>query len=109
MINETASAFGINKLSILIAGFFGGVISLRFFEKLSTLEKCGIAIIGAVAANYLTPAVLAWFNLAAESYENGIAFVIGLFGMSVTAAVITTLRNTNWGNLITNWRGRSGE
>jgi len=83
------SALGI-KLPAFIAGLIGGAVSLRFLPEMKTWwHKVGTAFSGAFAATYLTPAFAEYFSMAAGGNgENGISFAIGLFGMSLAAAII---------------------
>ncbi|MHB0965557.1 MAG: hypothetical protein ACYC36_03795 [Bellilinea sp.] len=106
MIDSLLIALGIKKLSVVIAGFLGGIVSLRFFDGLQLYEKCGVATTGALAANYLTPGIIAYFDMLASSYEGGIGFMIGLFGMSVTSAIFNILKTTDWAGII---KGRLGK
>lgn len=108
MLDSLLVALGLKKVA-LIAGFIGGVISLRFFEGLTPGGKAFTAFSGAAAANFLTPMTLAWFQLHPESYEGGIGFVLGLFSMSLAAAVIKWLRETSWQDILGIFgRGKGG-
>jgi len=99
MLDSFFVALGLKKVA-LVAGFIGGIISLRFFEGLTAGGKVITASSGAAAANFLTPMTLAWFQLQPESYEGGIGFCLGLFSMSLAAAVIKWLRETSWQDVL---------
>lgn len=86
------AGLGIKKAA-LIAGIIGGWLSLRFFEGLTRSGKWMTVVGGAAAANYLTAPIIAYFNLGPGSYEGGVGFAVGLFGMSLAAALIQFLRD----------------
>lgn len=74
----------------VIAGLFGGIVSLRFFDKLSPWGRIGTVFGAAVTAHFATPAVAAFFEVAPHN-EGGLGFMIGLFGMSVAAAAFDVI------------------
>lgn len=74
----------------VIAGLFGGIVSLRFFDKLSPWARAGTAIGGAVIAHFATPLVVGFFEVAPHN-EGGVGFVLGLFGMSIVAATFDVI------------------
>lgn len=100
MIDYVVAAVSAKKLSVLLAGFLGGVISLRFFDNLKLHEKLGVAVAGAVSASYITPSIVSYFALTAETHEGGVGFLIGLFGMSITSASISVIKSTDWAAII---------
>jgi len=89
-MNEFLIGLGIKKVA-LVAGLIGGVVSLRFFEGLTFSGKLATATGGAAIANFVTDPAMLYFNLP-NGYEGGIGFLFGLFGMSVGAAVIKTIK-----------------
>lgn len=100
MLDALLAALGLKKVA-LIAGFIGGVISLRFFEGLTAGGKLFTAFSGAASASFLTPVALAYFHLEPPaSYEGGIGFVLGLFSMSIAAAVFKWFKETSWQDVL---------
>lgn len=97
------ASLGIKKAA-LVAGFVGGLISLRFFDGLTSSQKFATAVSGAASANYLTDPTIAHFALTV-GYEGGIGFAIGLFGMSVAAALVRLVKDTDWAGVL---KGRFG-
>lgn len=74
----------------LIAGLAGGIVSLRFFEKLSAWGRIGTVLGAAATAHFATPIVGAFFEVAPHN-EGGLGFLIGLFGMSIAAATFEVI------------------
>lgn len=103
MFDQILVALGIKKVPF-IAGFIGALISLKFFPTATWWEKVLTFFGGWSAAVYGTPMVIAYFKLSAEadSYAGGIGLVIGLFAMTIVAALITAITETKWSELISN-------
>lgn len=79
------------KLAILVAGCAGGVVSLSYVKRLSTLQSINAVISGMLSAAYLTPAAIIYLNLDIIEYpdlENVVAFFIGLTGMHLIPALL---------------------
>lgn len=82
-------AIGLKWLT-LIAGFLGAVISLKFIEGLSVRQRASTVIAGALVAAYCTPLTVEVLGLSAK-LEAPVAFLGGLFGMSIAGAAITAI------------------
>lgn len=74
------------KLSTLVAGFAGGIVSLAFLQGLSRPQAIGAVVVGTLSAAYLTPFAVDKLGIA-PTLQNGAAFVIGLCAMSIIPAV----------------------
>lgn len=73
--------FGI-KLSVLLAGFIGGVVSLTYETKITFYRALLLIISGAAVAAYLQPLAEHWMNLP-ENLSTALGFVLGLVSMKV--------------------------
>lgn len=82
-------AVGLKWLTVM-AGFIGAVISLKFIEGLSLRQRASTVIAGALVAGYCTPLTVELLNLSAR-LEGPIAFLGGLFGMSIAGALIKAI------------------
>lgn len=92
MLNDLLSAVGLKKLP-LIGGMLGALISLKLIDGISgwTLwQRCTTVGSGAVVAAYCSPLTVEVLALSNGS-EGAVAFIGGLFGMSVAGAVIRAL------------------
>lgn len=95
-----ASALGMKA----VAGFLGGVVSLRFFEGLTLQGKFWTVGGGMVMAFFLTHPIMDYFKWNAEHYEGGVGFIVGLFGMSIAAAAIKVVTDSE---VLKSWLKRS--
>lgn len=75
------------KLTALLAGFAGGVVSLSFVKELTVKQAVLAVFTGAVTAAYGTPLAVHYFNIP-QPYENGSAFVIGLTAMNIIPGLL---------------------
>lgn len=74
------------KLLVLVAGFFGAVLSLSFNRKLSIVGAFLSVIAGVSCAAFLTP-LISYFWVLPVQIENGIAFLLGLVGLLLMGKV----------------------
>lgn len=71
---------GIN-LTLSIAGLFGSLLMVGK-EAIKNIRQTGIALVTEVAsANYLTPIACDIARIDQDSYQNGIAFILGFLGL----------------------------
>ena len=93
------------KLKVVIAAAIGAFISLKFFDNLKTYEKWTTFLGGWALASYLAVPLTSFLELVNVAAEQGIGLIVGLFGMSLTAAIIKVIRDTKWSEII---KGRFG-
>lgn len=86
-MTEPVSSFLGIKLSTMVAGFAGGVVSLAFVQKLNRWQAACAVVVGCFTATYLNPVVDAKFGIAQPEFVNFTAFVIGLCGMNIVPAL----------------------
>lgn len=79
-------AFGLKWIT-LAPGFVGALISLKFIEGLSMAQRASTVIAGTLVAAYCTPLTVELLALSAK-LEGAVAFLGGLFGMSIAGAAI---------------------
>ncbi len=111
------AAVGI-KVAVLVSSAVGGFLSLRFFDPQpgpdgqlvapSALQKWTIAIAGTAMGVYLSGFTIAIFQLTDRTgkLEVGMGVLIGLFGMSLAAAVMKAIRELNLKAIIESWTTR---
>lgn len=90
--------------AIIVAGLIGSLLSLAFIDHMGKRERVIAVISGMVMAHYLAPLIAFLFN--EEKYQETIGFLVGLFGMSVVAAVFRAIKNSDLWGLIARRYGR---
>lgn len=93
----------------LTAGALGALVGLRYAPGLSWFERVANVATGTVFAGYVAPAAGEVFKLSTVSMQSALAFAIGMFGMSVAAAVMQGLRDIKLGEIMTGWISRGGK
>lgn len=105
MSPEPAHILGV-KVIWLVAGFAGGVVSLRYIEGLTTPQMFSAVLSGVACSAYLSPLV---FELArrqeiilSERIEGGIAFLIGLTAINIVPGILklSAMFKTNPGRFL---------
>ena len=92
MINSFLAALGL-KNGAVVGGFLGALISLKFIEDIahwSPWKKITTVLAGAAVAAYSTPLTVELLELSAKA-EGAVAFIGGLFGMSIAGAIIKAM------------------
>ena len=98
----------INLVGPTIPGFIGAVISLRFFTEAGIKAKVAVVGGGWACATFLTGPAVDSFSLAGTKWENGLAFFIGVFGMSFIAALMQGVKELKVAEIIADWLKRRG-
>ena len=91
----------------LTAGLAGAVVGLRFAPGLSWVERIANVFAGSMCAGFVGPATSEMFNLTSNSMQSALAFAIGMFGMSIAAAIFQALRDIKLTEIITDWLSRN--
>lgn len=106
-LEELLAAVGLTKAPF-VAGFIGGVISLRFVKDLQGLTGSLIAIAGGAATGgYVAPAVVEYWKLS-ESAIGTLGFLLGMFGLSFASAVYVVITTTDWKAVLASLLSRRG-
>jgi len=76
------------KASVVVASFFGGVVSAMLAGG-SIFQRTVTAVVGCVTSIYLTPFAIAYVapyfaTVASPQLEHASAFLCGLLGMSIS-------------------------
>ena len=90
MVEEVLAWLGLTK-SAAVGGFFGAIVSLKFIDG-NVWQRFCTAGAGWMCAAVLAPAVIEKAALTmAPRNELAVAFVLALFGMSITAQILKAL------------------
>lgn len=86
-----------------VSGAIGSVIYyLRFSgEKKDVFKFLISAMSGSASAYYLTPLVVHYMSIM-DDVNNGVAFLIGLFGMSLASSIISIIK-THGAEFLMRW------
>lgn len=90
-----------SSMSALIAGVIGAAVSLKFAPEMSTWEKVTTVATGACMAQFITDPLSAYFSF--QVYRDSIGFLIGLFGLSLCAAILKVVKETNLSQVLTDF------
>jgi len=95
-VDAILAALGIKNASTLVAGAVGGIVSLRHYTDLTMGGKCAVLVSSMAIANYATLPIAHWFGGQALEFQEGIAWCLGLFGLSMVSAVLGLIKSTDW-------------
>lgn len=68
------------SVGLVVAGFFGTLLSLEDRAGLNSYEKVTVFISGGAISTYITPIFVEWFRLN-DSVKYGVAFMLGFSGL----------------------------
>lgn len=92
--------------AIVIAGLLGSLLSLSFIDGMGKRQRFVAVMAGTVMAHYLTPLIAHMY--AEDNYAETIGFLIGLFGMSITAAIFRAIQSSDlWNFIMRRWGGNN--
>lgn len=88
-------------------GALGAVITaVKFTPGASWIERVVNVLAGSAFAGYVTPALVEWLHMSSPSYTSGAAFLFGLVGMSLAAAVLSAIKDVPLAQIIGGWISR---
>lgn len=89
-MREFFESLGI-QLSLLVAGFAGGLVSINKDNKLSVWGKITVIISGGFIATYITPVFFLVFKFEDERAKYGVAFIVGYMGLKAIELLVEKL------------------
>ena len=63
---------------------------------------------GTAVAGFITPPLMEWLHRPMPIYISAAAFLLGLMGMSLVAALVQAVKDTPFGQILTGWLTRRG-
>ena len=100
MKEETESTLLGIKISTMIAGFIGALISLSFSDekhesRIDNIKRSLIKLLGGTAcASFVAPLALSYYKFSQE-LESAASFIVGIIGMNL-AAWLYRKTKTGW-------------
>ena len=87
------ATFGL-KFGTVIAGLMGALGSLLFIREVEGWRAILLVIAGVSFSVYTTPVTMHYFGIPmSDSWEHGVAYMSGLFGMMSVAAVMKIIES----------------
>lgn len=95
--------------SPFLTGALGAVVTaVKFTPGATWLERAANVGFGSLASGFVTPALIEWLNVTSPAYFSCAAFLFGLLGMSLAAALLDGIKATKLGEIIESWIKRKG-
>ena len=83
-----------------VAGAMGAIVALRGVPGLSWAERLFNAFSGLMIAGYVSPAAAGYLGLEEPTMQSAAAFLCGLFGLNLMAAIVEAIRTADLGRLL---------
>ncbi|MGH7260145.1 MAG: hypothetical protein ACREI9_05620 [Nitrospiraceae bacterium] len=101
---DWATALGL-KPGSFFAGMLGGVLSLRWVPEVGWAARSFTIFFAGCVANYATEPIYLTFAIKGL-HQGGVGLLIGLFAMSLSAAIFKALKELQLGTMVTNFIGK---
>ena len=79
-----------------VAGAMGAIVALRGVPGLSWAERLFNVFSGLLIAGYVSPAAAGYLGLEEPTMQSAAAFLCGLFGLNLMAAIVEVIRTTDF-------------
>mgnify|MGYP001298725912 FL=1 len=83
-----------------VAGAVGAIVALRGVPGLTWAERFFNAFCGLMIAGYVSPAAADYLGLEGANMHGATAFLFGLFGLNLVAAIVETIRTTDFRGML---------
>lgn len=87
-------------------GGMGALVALKFAPGATWFERFTNVTSGALVAGFGAPALTEWLKFSSPGLTNGAAFLLGLLGMSLIAALLQGIRDLKLAEIISGWLSR---
>lgn len=92
----------------VVAGAAGSVVALKFAPGASWAERMTNVASGSAFAAFIAPAMSEYFHIASPQMLSCLSFALGLFGMSIAAALFTGVKGIDVASILTGWFKKGG-
>lgn len=93
--------------SPFVVGAAGALVGLKFVPTDASLwTRLTNLLCGSLTAGYCAQPLSDWVQLVKESDILGVAFALGLLGLSVIAALFRAISDVKLGEIVNDWLGR---
>lgn len=83
-----------------VAGAMGALVALRGVPGITWLERVFNLLCGAIIAGYMSPAAADYLGLTKPETHYAAAFLMGLFGLNLIAAIVEAIRTADLGSVL---------
>lgn len=83
-----------------VAGAMGALVALHGVPGLTWGERAFNVFAGLLIAGYVSPAAASYLGLAEPTMQSAAAFLMGLFGLNLIAAIVEAIRTADLGKLL---------
>lgn len=83
-----------------IVGLVGGIVALKFSPGQSWPERAFHVVCAGASAGLLGPALTEWVGLTSPAMQSAAAFLVGLFGLNLTAAAFEWIKAVKLSDLV---------
>jgi len=84
-------------------GGLGSLVALKFAPGVSWWERFTNVASGMLVAGYGAPALAEWLQFKTAGMGNAAAFILGLLGMSLIAAILQAIRDLKLAEILAGW------
>jgi hypothetical protein len=89
-------------------GALGSIVGLRFALGTTWKERAFNVVAGTLCAGFFAPALAEWMRVTSAGMHSALSFAVGMFGISLAAAVAQAIREMKLGEIISGWISRRG-
>lgn len=89
-----------------VAGLLGAVVALKFAPGATAMERLFNIGCGALCAGFVSPAAAESLHLVSPAMQGAFAFAIGMFGLSLAAAIVVAIRDLKLAEIVAGWLKR---
>jgi hypothetical protein len=89
-----------------IGAIGAAITAFKFIPGATWVERAGNVAAGSAAAGFISPALVEWLAMQSPGYSGGAAFFLGLFGMSLAAALLNAIKETPFAQILAGWLTR---
>ena len=90
----------------LFGGIVGSLVGLRWAPGDSWRERFANVFSGSACSIFVSPGVADWLHISTQGMRSLLAFLIGMFGMSVAASVIDAIAQLKLAKIADSWLSR---
>lgn len=92
--------------SPIAPAFIGALVSLTWAPGVTLAGRAFNVFSATAVAYYCAPLAIDMLGIKAEGGSAAVAALIGMFGLSLAAAVVAAIKQTNFGQILQGWLER---